>query len=155
MARARLSSFSSDPDYKQKLRDETNKVLDEFDPNQQKHPFATYIPDRRPPFKVHSGRGTAISAFGYGRPGILSAWENARWVELCKVYDREAKKCENCGGELIRTYTTYNGGTDSYREVRYLFVSQPQWHQVHLCHTCGDRLKRTPTQHRGLDRLGV
>lgn len=144
--------YSGTEEWKEKNRQRINKLLEDFNPNKQTHPWATYIPDRKPAFKVHKNRGTALSAFQYGRPGNLYKWDFLPqsqgvigWVELARVEDKELEKCENCGKEL---YTHH--GTRRYRAVRYVWIGKPQWKQVQTCDACGRRLSKAPSEHREL-----
>lgn len=138
-------------EWERKEVERVNKLIDDFQPNNQAHPFATFIPDRKPQFKAHKGRGTALSAFQYGRPGILYEWKNHKWVELGRVLSgSEVNDCQNCGGEMLKHYSTM-GEDHSYRNAHYLWISQPHWQQVQLCQKCTKRLKNVPTEHRALD----
>jgi hypothetical protein len=90
----------------------------EFNPNEpaktKQFFWATYIPSRRPNFKLHSNRGHALNAFANHFWGaILYKWENDEWVEIYREEKDDAKTsryCENCGKDLKRPdYGSYWG----------------------------------------------
>lgn len=78
-----------------------------FDPNQKgnKPPaprFATYIPDRRPEWKIHSALGHAKNAFQYRSNAILYEYIDEEWVERARIEDKprsynNQSPCSNCG----------------------------------------------------------
>lgn len=80
--------------------------LDAFDPNTNKLPFATYAPGRRPSWKTHTSRASALSAMnnqrGY-RGCVLYALENGRWKEVTRFQPRDffTDRCDGCQQSLL------------------------------------------------------
>ena len=80
-----------------------------FDPNARKKPshnWASYVPDRTPQFKVHTGRGQAVNAVHYQRcsqprGGIVYEWIDGKWVENYRYEKKDT--CVKCGKPLGRT----------------------------------------------------
>jgi len=91
--------------------------MDDFDPNNLKRRdmiWATYFPDRKPPFKVYSNRGHALSSFMYRESGVLYNMIDDKWVEVYKLEPREERvtHCELCGEHekyLTRKWFKENG----------------------------------------------
>lgn len=83
-------------------------MLIDFDPNETNKPqapqWATYFPDRRPKFKVHSNRGHAINAFQGRYTGVLYEWHEGTWVDQLQIYrDGRPKTCPKCSKDLYCT----------------------------------------------------
>jgi hypothetical protein len=62
-------------------------------------PYATYVPDRSPQFKVHASRGKAVSAISYvhsyqARGGIVYALVDGKWKEELRYEPQET--CDKC-----------------------------------------------------------
>lgn len=81
--------------------------LDDFDPNNNPSPFATYAPGRNPKWKLHASRASALGAMGQRRgPGggcSLYAWENNQWTELARYqpYNFASTRCDACGASTM------------------------------------------------------
>lgn len=75
------------------------KLLDEFDPNlKSKKPWATFIPNRYPNFKVHSRIQDAMAAIGRHEHGILYEVVNDRWEQLVRKCPEDYRGvCQSCG----------------------------------------------------------
>lgn len=81
-----------------------------FNPN-DKQPkaieWATYIPDRKPMFKTHKGRGQALNAFAYRKDAVLYRYnfDKGEWFEVFRVEGKvKPETCDHCG-----TSTLYEG----------------------------------------------
>jgi hypothetical protein len=79
------------------------KLIEEFDPNADKHqPFATFIPHRGPQFKAHGRRQDALSALSSNYAGVLYGHTEGQWTEITrKLWDEKVGKCDNCGGSTL------------------------------------------------------
>lgn len=80
--------------------------LDAFDPNNRPSPFATYAPGRRPTWKLHATRASALGAMnnqrGYGGCSLY-AWESNKWVEKVRYQPRDflPSRCDACSQTLL------------------------------------------------------
>ena len=112
----------------------------DFDPN-FKHkpktpPYATYIPDRRPEFKLHANVGHAKNAFQYRSNAILYKWDTDidEWIELARIEGfrhRDVPCPIGCGGK------SYSAGWEGMR-----YVLKP----CYKCQTVESRLKTAPRE---------
>jgi len=92
----------------------------DFDPNvNRKAPgkpeWATYIPDRKPQFKVYTNRGHALNSFQYRSNVILyRLGDNGKWIEAFRIEDwSPAIRCELCTTSVLKVSPTgqvYNVG---------------------------------------------
>lgn len=108
--------------------------LDDFDPNRKNKPqippFATYIPSRRPEFKVHSNQGhakNAINGVWPVFPAALYQWQDDKWVEVDRV--ERATHCSRCEKPFDTTYERYG------QTIRELEVS-PKYKSPRFCRPC-------------------
>lgn len=114
--------------------------MEPFNPNKpaltKSYFWATYIPNRRPDFKLHLNRGHALNAFMYGREGILYQWDKANswWIEITRVESKGKPKpthCERCGGSDEMSYPRWRW-VDKHTDAPRM---------LQICRTC-DRLQR-------------
>jgi hypothetical protein len=83
------------------------KMIQDFDPNAQHKPFATYLPARSPAFKVHSRRQDALGALAGYWYGVLYKFGDVGWEEITrKVWDEKIGKCDNCGCSTLNNSVT-------------------------------------------------
>lgn len=81
--------------------------LDDFDPNNSPSPFATYAPNRRPAWKLHATRASALGAMsnqrGYGGCSLYT-WENNRWAERVRYQPRNfvPARCDMCSAQTVK-----------------------------------------------------
>lgn len=81
-------------------------LLDGFDPNTQKQPWATFVPNRSPSFKAHSKRAVALQTISYYEHAILYEWDNdvSRWAERARKCPEDHRgRCQNCQGSTLET----------------------------------------------------
>lgn len=79
-------------------------LLDGFDPNTQKQPWATFVPNRSPSFKAHSKRAVALQTISYYEYAILYEWDNdvSRWAERARKCPEDHRgRCQNCQGSTL------------------------------------------------------
>src|SRR5690242_5050196 len=80
----------------------------DFDPNQpskvaqtKQFFWATFIPNRRPTFKVYSNRGHALNSFQYRDNAILYNWNGTQWEEVYRIENwKDSSNCERCGDPI-------------------------------------------------------
>jgi hypothetical protein len=98
----------------------------DFDPNKpgatKKHLWATYVPDRRPQFKMYAQQNFAKNSMMHGRPGILYKWneESEQWDQVHKVEKRWPKMCERCGSPFKASPWGTRGG--------HFYSTEWNWH---------------------------
>lgn len=74
----------------------------DFDPNTMPEPeYATFVPGRRPKFKHHTTRSTALNAARWHREQgvVLYRWDKSAraWIELFRCVDWKCRKhCDLC-----------------------------------------------------------
>lgn len=117
-----------------------NSSLDSFDPNSPTvGVWATYIPSRKPKFKVHKTRGHAKSAFHYVSTGILYESVDGEWVERHRSDGWEkSPNCSGCGADVVRTYD-FRGEPRSYNNG---CARWDGFKRITLCLTCVRRKSR-------------
>lgn len=93
--------------------------LDEFDPNEQPEPYATFTHGRTPYFKLHSQLVHAVNAMVANRTSgiILYGREDGRWVQLARFEQHYTfanpddsllpQRCDGCSQSTIRTSQHY------------------------------------------------
>lgn len=111
----------------------------EFNPNDMSGPkapeWATFIPGRKPEFKVHKQRNHALSAFQYRSNFLLFHWEDGKWVEVFRAEnwhdDPKKEICDKCGKSTLGEHygRMYNDGgwvwkRDSMPPVREFIHNQ-------------------------------
>lgn len=130
----------------------------DFDPNaaKAKLPWATYVPNRSPKFKMHKQRGHALSA-NYYNNYILYKWDSNtdRWEEVYRLEDwtpptkDSDTRCDQCGGSLP-TYGEYYAKDSAYYQMQHYkdrILYHHEWarkndkivdppRMVTLCQTC-------------------
>lgn len=91
----------------------------QFNPNKPSvtkvYIWATYIPGRRPEFKLHSQRGHALTAFYDRENAILYNWVDDHWVEVFRMenyYDID--HCQICE----KPFEVYDGAWSKYNKFR-------------------------------------
>lgn len=82
-----------------------------FNPNDANAPqlpkWATYIPGRRPEFKLHKQKGHATNAVGNHKCGIVYEYVDNEWVERYRL-DRKDIVCAIEGCDNRSKYHYYN-----------------------------------------------
>lgn len=125
----------------------------DFNPNKpaqtKEYFWATYIPDRRPQFKMYAQRGHALSAFKYRDNGILYTWDKKKeeWTEVYRLEnDTKPDNCENCGAPIKVWRKSAVIGTDGYWTYpgERVWVDKKTDHPrlIHVCYDCERRLRR-------------
>lgn len=116
----------------------------EFNPNKpgitKEFFWATYIPNRRPKFKLHSNRGHALNAVKYEirHDSILYKWSSLEreWIECFRLENyTKPSTCDQCGISLIDP--KYSWSTGSMRWVDKDL--RPQL--ICVCKTCAKEIK--------------
>ena len=113
----------------------------QFNPNKpgmtKNYFFATFIPDRRPQFKMYSNRGHALNAFQYKDEGILYEWDTTKneWEE---IYREEKdgfthETCDVCGDSMMRDI-----GGRSYKFGQRIWVDRDtdKPHRIQVHYNC-------------------
>lgn len=117
----------------------------DFDPNSisskkktKVYEYATYIPGRRPEFKVHWLISHAKSAFQYRNDAILFRLEDGEWKELYRIEDySEPDNCDNCEVSLWAQYP----GSKPYRRGRRIW--KPRENKlIFVCYDCLRKIRR-------------
>jgi hypothetical protein len=91
--------------------------------------WATYIPDRRPEFKMHTKRAHALNAAQYRNNYILYQWVDNEWVERSRLENFYDQKCHYCG-YYFEGYQRYGG----YSEWIDKDTDFPK--RVRVCYEC-------------------
>lgn len=114
----------------------------DFNPNKpaltKNYFWATYIPDRRPNFKMYSQRGHALNSFQYKSKGILYKWIEEEWKEIFRLDEsfKKSDNCQLCNASLIREYRTnhvrrYNNG-----ERKWINLDADRLGLIWVCRHC-------------------
>lgn len=85
-----------------------------------KEPFATVIPWRSPPFKVHKTEGLANSALSHHGQGAKYKQVDGVWIKVWEFY--EPTECENCQNPL----------SDDDEVSHYFRNRHDRWHRSPL-----------------------
>lgn len=124
----------------------------QFDPNKpaktKQFFWATYIPDRRPNFKMHANRGHALNAFQYRSNAILYKWDEKKeeWVEVYRVEnwkDNDHPDCEHCGKRTLDNLMRNGGRYWDYNRGSRIWIGKktdsPK--QIWVCRDCERMLR--------------
>ena len=83
-----------------------NKSLNEFDPNVAfKDVHATYVPARRPPWKLHQSRAAALQAMSGWTYTALYKFVDDGWkLQVRMAREDFNQTCSNCFQSTLRTH---------------------------------------------------
>lgn len=124
-----------------------------FNPN-DKQPkaieWATYIPNRKPKFKTHKGKGQALNAFTYRSNAILYKYnfDKGEWIEIYRVEDKQKPEtCAHCSKSTMedspyKPYNRSNRGQFIWERVRPGGKTADPPRQIYVCRDCETLLVR-------------
>lgn len=82
----------------------------DFNPNEKKRPawpFATFVPRRKPQFKVHHKRNHAAAALTTYMEGIMYEWVGEEWTEIQRLEDPRCCLCTPSEWAVVRAGRYY------------------------------------------------